>query len=237
MLTFRKTIAAILCLFLIFNLLSCETEDPGPVQRTEKEFSIIDFERLEIGSALDVHVEQASTYSIEVRGDRRNIDDLEVYKSGSTLVIKFDDSSNRTHETYITITMPRLEGANFSGASSSKVAGFESDEELDLYVSGASVCQLSAGYREVNLFLSGASSVLMSGLGDEINADVSGASVLTAFDYPVREADVHISGGSSSKLTVTDELQAVASGASSLIYRGNPSVTSTTSGGSAVIKD
>ncbi len=152
MLTRRNGFAALLCLFLAFNLISCECEDPGPVQRTEKEFDIIDFDRLEIASALDVRVEQSNVYSIEVRGDRRNIDDLDVYKSGSTLIIKFDDNSNRNHETLITITMPHLEGANFSAASTSKVNGFESDEDLDLYLSGASVCQLNAGYREVNLY-------------------------------------------------------------------------------------
>jgi len=237
MLIRRKNLAALLCLFLAFNLLSCECEDPGPVQRTEKEFDMIDFDRVEITSALDVRVEQSNVYSAQVRGDRRNVDDLDVYKSGSTLIIKFDDNSNRNHETFVTITMPHLEGVNFSAASSSKVNGFESDKDLDLYVSGASVCQLSVGYREVNLNLSGASSLVMSGLGDEINAEISGASVLTAFDYPVRQADVNVSGASNGKVTVTDELKVAAEGASSLIYRGNPSVSTSVSGGSAVIKD
>ena len=56
----------------------------------------------------------------------------------------------------------------------------------------------------------------MYGLGDEINAEVSGASVLTAFDYPVREAEIEVSGASSGKVTVTDELKATAAGASYL---------------------
>ena len=237
MVTRHRGFAALVCLFLALNLQSCECEDPGPVQRTEKEFDIIDFDRVEIASALDVQVEQSNVYSIQVKGDRRNVDDLDVYKSGSTLTIKFDDNSNRNHDTFITITMPHLAGANFSAASSSKVNGFESDEDLDLYLSGASVCQLNAGYREVNLILSGASNLLMSGLGDEIHAEISGASVLAAFDYPVREADVNVSGASSGKVTVTDELTAVAASASSIIYRGSPSLTTTISGGSAVIKD
>jgi hypothetical protein len=237
MLILRNGFASLLCLFLAFNLTSCDTEDPGPIQQTEKEFSIIDFDRLEIASALDVRVEQSNVYDVQVRGDRRNVNDLEVYKSGNTLVIKFDDNANRIHETYITITMPRLDGAIFSAASSSKVNGFESDADLDLHVSGGSLCQVSAGYREVNLTLSGSSSLLMSGLGDEINAEISGASGLTAFDYPVREANINVSGASNGKVTVTDELMAVAAGSSSLIYRGSPSVVTEISGGSTVIKD
>lgn len=235
MTTRRISATAIFCLAL--GLIACETEDPGPVQKFEKEFYEVDFERLEVASALDVHVEQSNVYSISVSGDRRNIDDLKIYKSGSTLVLKFEDNPNRIHDTKIEITMPRLEGANLSAASSSIINGFESDEDINLDISGASVCQLSAGYREVNLSLSGASNLVMSGLGDEINAEISGASVLTAFDYPVREATVNLSGASNGKVTVTDELKAIAAGSSSLIYRGSPSLTSSTSGSSTVIKD
>jgi len=215
----------------------CETEDPGPLQGTEREFSILDFDRLEIGDAFNIEVEQASTFSIKIEGVRRNIDDLAVYKSGSTLVIKYDDNSGHKHDTYITITMPTLKAVNFSDASVSTITGFESDEELDLYLTGASISQLVAGYREVNLVLSGASSLVMRGLGDELHAEVSGASSLNAFEFPVRQAEVNATGASQGKVTVTDDLDAVASGASSILYRGNPSVSSSTSGDSSIQKD
>lgn len=229
---------SLFCILAASAILSaCETEDPGPLQEAEKEFAIVDFDRLEIGSAFNIRVEEASTYGIHVRGDRRNIEDLEVFKSGSTLVIRFDDYGNRNHQTFITIRMPGLKAVNFFGAAVSTVEGFESDEELDLHLSGASVCQLNAGYREVNLVLTGASTLQMYGLGDIIHADISGASVLKAYDFPVREADLDVSGASSGKVTVTDELNAVATGASSLLYRGNPKVNSTVSGASSVSKD
>lgn len=235
-----KSIKTLLILSIGISIIlssCCETEDPGPLQEAKKEFSILDFDRLEIGDAFIIEIEQASTFSIKVEGDRRNIDDLNVYKSGSTLVIKYDDDSGRNHDTHITITMPTLEAVNFSGASVSTITGFESDEELDLYLSGASIAQLVAGYREVNLVLSGASSLMMHGLGDELHAEVSGASVLNAFEFPVRQAEVKATGASAGKVTVTDELDAVASGASSILYRGNPSVSSNTSGDSSIRKD
>jgi len=232
-----KTRFAFFFLSSLIILSSCQTEDPGPLQEVVREFPVVGFDRLEMGSAFNIRVEQSSTYGIHISGDRRNIEDLEVFKTGSTLVIRFDDYGNRNHQTFITITMPRLEAANFSGASISTVSGFESDEELDIYLSGASVCQLHAGYRELNLMLTGASTLQMFGLGDEIHAEVSGASILTAYDFPVRQADLDISGASSGKVTVTDELIAVATGASSVLYRGNPSVTSTVSGASTVRKD
>jgi len=237
MLTYTKSPSAAFCLFVVILAGCYHTEDPGPLQEDTKHYSLVDFDRLEMGSAFNIRVEQANTYSIEVRGDRRNLNDLDVYKSGSTLIIKFDENANRRHDTYITITMPRLKEVNFSGATDSRIIGFESDEDLNLYLSGASVSQVDAGYRKINLVLSGASSLNLTGLGDELKADVSGASILSAFDYPVGSANVIVSGASSGKVTVSDALKADASGASSILYRGSPSVDAKTSGASTIQKD
>lgn len=235
--TSLKTLAVISLVSVAFVMSSCVTEDPGPLQETEKEFAVIDFDRLEMGSGFEIDVRQSSTYRITVEGDRRNIDDLDVYKSGSTLIIKYEDNANRHHETKIRIEMPDLQGVNFNGGTESKIKDFESNQELDLNLSGGSVCQLEAGYRSVKGVISGASSVLMEGLGDEINIDVSGASSLIAFDYPVRTAKLNVSGASHAKVTVTDELHVTATGASALLYRGSPSLNSSVSGASTVQKD
>jgi len=226
-----------LALTLVALITSCTTEDPGPVQEIEKQFSFLDFDRLEMGSGFNIRVTQGNNYSIMVRGDRRNINDLDVRRAGSTLLIEYDDNGNRIHQTYVTITMPDLRSVNFSGGTFSEISGFESNQRLDLILSGGSVSQLDAGYREAKVVLSGGSRLRMYGLGDELDAEISGASELTAFDYPVRVAEVNVSGASNGKVTVTDQLTANAAGASSLLYRGNPSVSSDVSGGSAVKKD
>ena len=76
-----KIHSAFLFLSALIILSSCETEDPGPLQEVEKEFSVVGFDRLEMGSAFNIRVEQSNTYGIQIRGDRRNIDDLDVFKS------------------------------------------------------------------------------------------------------------------------------------------------------------
>lgn len=237
MLRLTQILSAGLIIALIPVLTSCFTEDPGPLQKAHEEFAIIDFDRLEMGSAFHIEVEQANTFSVEVRGDRRNIDDLDVFKSGSTLIIQFDDNANRRHDTHIYITMPTLKAVNFSGASVSKIRGFESGDDFDCYLSGASVSQIDADYREIDVIVSGASNVVLNGTGDELHAEISGASSLTGFNYPVREAVLHVSGASEAKVTVSDALTVTADGASSVLYRGDPTVTSNTSGASTVQQD
>jgi hypothetical protein len=220
----------------LFGLSSCHTEDPGPLQEDEKQFSIVDFDRLEMGSAFIIDVEQGNFFSVEARGDRRNIDDLKVYKDGNTLVIRYDDNHNRKHDTFITITMPSLRAANFSGASNSRVSGFLDQDELDFYLSGASLSQLDIDADEINIVISGASNLTLTGSGAQLNSEISGASLLNSFNYTVGEVKVSASGASKAHVYADDELDAIASGASIIYYKGTPNVQSSVSGASSVVK-
>ncbi|MBT1710272.1 DUF2807 domain-containing protein [Fulvivirgaceae bacterium PWU5] len=225
-------------LALTFVTTSCEREDPGPLQDSERDYTETDFDRLEMGNAFRVTVEESSIYSIHIRGDRRNLDDLDVHKSGSTLIIRFDKDGSRKHDTHIDITMPKLRAANFSGASVPIIKGFnEPEDALDLFLSGATKAQLDATYNRVKTVLSGASELIMTGEADALDTELSGASVLSAFSFPVRTATLNAAGASSGQVRVSEELNAVASGSSSILYRGDPEVNADTSGNSSVNQD
>lgn len=234
-----KSLAAYVLMITSATLFSScyYTEDPGPIQEIEEEFSIVDFDRLEMGDALYITVVEGNFFKVSVRGDRRNVNDLLVTTEGSTLVMCFDENRNRRHDTYVTITMPVLLSANFSGASDSRISGFQGLETFDMYLSGASVCQLDVDAAMVDVVLSGASYLNIRGTGEKLSAELTGASALKAFNFPVTEATIVASGASDGNVTVTDKLDARASGASEIRYRGNPVVTSDVSGSSNVRPD
>jgi hypothetical protein len=233
----KTTLGYLSVIAVLFAMTSCEIEDPGPLQETEREYRLTDFDRLEIGDAMNIRVYKGDYFEINARGDRRNIDDLEVDREGNTLVIRFEDERNRRHETYIDITMPTLQSAHFSGASNSKVSGFSNIETLDIYVSGASMCQLNVDAASLNAFVSAASQLNLRGAGDNISVQLSGASLLQAFNYAVANATLNVSGASEGRVTANDHLDVVATGASLVLYRGNPSVNAETSGSSTVRQD
>jgi hypothetical protein len=60
------------------------TEDAGPLQEYEKDFSFVDLTGWKMGDALHIRVEEAPVFGIHTRGNRRNLDDLEVFKIGNT---------------------------------------------------------------------------------------------------------------------------------------------------------
>src|SRR5689334_1945063 len=105
------TLAAVLIV-----VTSCtHTEDPGPLWEDKRDFAVMDFDRIEMGSGFRIEVEQSSSFRVEAHGDARNLDDLEVFVNGNTLMVRFKNSVNRKHSTRIEIKMPALVGANLSG--------------------------------------------------------------------------------------------------------------------------
>lgn len=133
------------------------------------------------------------------------------------------------------LALDRLERVNVSGASRIRIDGIVT-EDLRVHATGASSIQLpSAELDELVVGLSGASGAVVGGSASTIDADVCGASRLSLFDLTCEEARVEVSGASTAELTVEDELEATASGASSIRYGGDPDrVISDVSGASSV---
>jgi len=222
----RGVLAPLIILLLLST--SCSNEDPGPLQADERNYAVVDFDRLEIGEAFIIQVRQASYFSIAVRGDRRNLDDLSVNKNGKTLSVKFSDNRGHQHQTYIEITMPLLRGVNFSDASDSRITGFYNLDSIDLLFSDASSSQLDLESSKMNLTLSGASHVLATGKSDTLSIDLSGSSSLNAFNLEATAAKVSASGSSEADVNVIQQLKARATDASKILYEGNPSVSKQT---------
>ena len=227
------------CFFLALMLgtTSCLREqDPGPLQSDERNYNFLDFDRLEMGDSFIITVTQSPVYSVVIRGDRRNLDDLSISKLGSTLKIAFPNNYRRDHATFITLSMPSFRGASFSGASSSTITGFKSDA-FDLVLTGASVSQLNVESKQSNINLSGASKLTLSGKGETMTAKVSGASELFAYDSTAAAVETDASGASKVNVFASSSLKATASGASLIYYKGNPALTMSTTGASSVISE
>ncbi len=232
-----KKINLIAMLIALVWLSACNEEDPGPRQQNKRSFPEVDFDRIEAGDALVISIKYGENFSIDAEGDRRNLDDLLVYKNGDVLTIRFNRSEKRQYATYVNITLPVLYGVNFSGATNTQISGFSAVNRLDVSLSGASLAQVVMDAAEIHFTLSGASQLRLQGEGQLLEGTISGASIVTAFDYAVANAKLNVSGASNGKVTVANELEAVVSGASVVLYRGNPQLIVDSTGSSVVKPD
>ena len=227
-----RNVLVMTTLMLITNLLTAQNK---------KDFPLKGFDKLDMSSAFQIEVTQGSTFKVSVDAERsEDVEDLDVRISGGTLIAKYRDGKggwrmgNNRKKVYFTIVMPNLKLVDFSGATKSKISGFNDLEELTLKFSGAANSEINVKADKVKLDCSGASSIKMNGNATKMIFDISGASNINCYNFPAKDIDADISGASSVKVNASKTLSVDASGASSLRYRGQPSVKSDVSGASSV---
>jgi hypothetical protein len=206
-----------------------------------QEFDLSGFDRVEVSHAFDVKISQGSTYRVAVRVDGNVAEHLQIVTQGRTLKIGlkprvYNMVNVATMEAEV--TMPDLVGVELSGATGCTVSGFESAAALDVDVSGASSLQGDIAAGDATFDVSGASKVTLSGAGGDARIDVSGASTVDLGRFSVADANVQASGASHVLVNSSGTLVVDASGASTVRYRGSPSLGSVEStGGSTVGPD
>ena len=215
---------------------SSENRERQDDDRTTRTFDLKGFDRLSLGSAFEITVTKGN-YSVKVEGRKQDLNDLEAEVSGGKLRVHYKDSFNwnrNRKRVSVTISMPTVKALDFSGATTSRVSGFDDLGTLDLDISGASKSDIQVKAQRIVMDASGASTITLTGSAGRLEGDVSGATSLRAYDFPVKEAILDASGASSVRVSVNGKLEVEASGASSVRYRGTASVRSNTSGARSV---
>ncbi len=225
---------------MFFGITSCEVlqQAVAPKDEKQKTFDSKDFDRLDIGNAFNIKVVKANAFKISAVGDSQDIDDLVVVERNGTLDISYRNHWRiRRYRMDIAIEMPNLKAVDFSGATTSNVKGFDNLSELQINLSGASKATFLTNAKTYDIDLSGASDLDLEGKSQKIYAELSGASTLYAFSTEVNEASLNLSGASSGRVNVAQQLKVRASGASKVRYRGTAKVDSDLSGSSKVEKE
>ena len=256
----KKAIVAILAMTLLISIMiaGCEGVVTGSGNLETKQYNFSDFNRVDIGYAFEVEIDQSSSYSISITADDNLFKHIQVIKDGETLKIGFKRILSLGSVTLkAKVTMPQLRGLEFSGATRGTVSGFSSTENLDVDVSGASsldLVDISAGdikfevsgasevigdiaAGDADFDVSGASTVQLEGSAIDIVADAFGASRVKLAAFSIDNADVELSGASIGTVKLDGRLDADLSGASKLDYIGEPTMgTINISGGSSLSK-
>ncbi len=203
----KKAISATIMVLLLTALLltGCRTVVEGSGNIETREFDFTDFTKVEIGSAFEFEVVRSDSFSISITADDNMFEHIRVTERGGTLIIDVTSRiswirifgfGSSTREAVI--RMPHLESLDVSGASQGNVSGFESNQDLDIDVSGASKVtfpDLAAG--DIDMDVSGASSVVLEGSVGNLEVDASGASHIELEILSAGDASLSLSGASS----------------------------------------
>lgn len=254
-----KKLLLCLALFTIIGITpmisGCEAVT-GSGEPMTLEMDYEDFERIEAGYGFDVEITRADTYKVNIIIDEVLVEYLNVKKSGGTVYIGLKSGYNYMEQIRrAEITLPKLNRLELSGGSEGIISGFSTTNDISFELSGASqlnMNNLKADTVDLNISgaskvigtieakrgefdLSGASKLEISGSAPEISIEASGDSEVKLTDFPTVDADVELSGGSNAEIFVSGRLSIDLSGASKLIYSGDPKLGSIDVSGSSSI--
>jgi hypothetical protein len=180
--------------------------------------SMTGFTSVSAAMGFNVEITESSTYSVMLTVDDNVVDKLKVSKIGDILSIALEPGIYTRMTLRAVVTMPDIAKLELSGGSRGSIRGF-------------------VGLSSLDLELSGGSHVDAEGSAGDLMVDASGGSTLDLEDFPVHDANIGFSGGSSGTISLDGTLEADVSGGSRLWYIGNPTLGNIdTSGGATVQK-
>lgn len=184
------------------------------------------FTGIRISSAFDVYITQGDAEAVAVSASKPEYRDRIVTKvDNGVLVIRFDTDKNfwrgnNNVKLRAYISVKKLELLNVSGACTVDMEEGLSANELKIIFSGASKLKGKVDAKNLTVDVSGASDIIVSGNAEKIKVDIGGASNFRAYDLPANYCDINASGASNVNITVNKELNAKASGASDIRFKG-----------------
>jgi hypothetical protein len=138
----KKSIVFLISLLILAVLFStgCSAilRTTGAGKIAEKTYDFSNFTGVSISDALQFDIKQADTYSVVVSTHENVFEHLDMHQSGDTLVIGMKFFPFNTSGIIVTITMPQLSTLTVSGACDGTATGFDSTNDLEINVSGAS---------------------------------------------------------------------------------------------------
>ncbi|HYP50403.1 MAG TPA: head GIN domain-containing protein, partial [Pyrinomonadaceae bacterium] len=155
-------------------------------------------------------------FNVEVEADDNLLQNIKTEVRGDTLKIYTEGSISTRNPIRVRIAMPQIESFDISGASTGTLTNVK-NETLQIDASGASKIKVDGEVRE-------------------LIADLSGASRLDSENLRTENVNIEASGASNATVFASNEINAEASGASSIRYTGAAKTVRQDSSGASSIK-
>lgn len=231
-------------LLLCLGLLSARAQNEKNlvVDANAEVRAVKSFTAIEVSDAIDLYLSQGKAEALAISGNSDDIKSrIKTEVRGGTLHIYFDAKGlnwrkwgNNRMKAYVTyVTLDQLEA---SGACNVKTTDPIIQPELRMEMSGASDFTGEVRVAKLRIDGSGASKISMTGKADDVKVNLSGACYLKAYELSTDLAKIDATGASVIHISVNKELNASASGGSTIYYKGAGLIRDISSSGGASIK-
>lgn len=183
-------------------------------ERVEETHDIKDFTKIRVTGVYELEVQVGEAFSVFTSGKHKDVDGMEVYLKGSTLVLAQDeDRRNKTinmngrknknnNGIRAVITLPSLEGLDITGIATGDITGVDS--------------------KRFEIEAAGISDVELSGTCGSLEVDMAGLGEIRAKDLKCEDVDVDLAGMGEISVYASKSVSADAAGMGSIEVYGDP---------------
>lgn len=192
------------------------------------DYFIPDYATVRVSSAFNANVTFSDTEeSIRIEANENLHNKIIVKREGNALVIKLKPFTNVRGNATLNAYIVTKDISNFdiSGASKLTLENQWNISDGRIELSGASNFRGEIETGRLNLDMSGASSLDLYGNASSLDAQLTGSSDIRDFDLSVKDLQLKMSGASEAFLSISESIDIRASGASSLKFKGDATIT------------
>ena len=191
----------------------------------EEDRGLSGFNEIHIENGIDVHIRQGDNESVVVKADDNLKKYIKTDVENGKLIVHCDRVSIRKSKAFdVIVTVKEIkkiqakQGSDVYGLTAIKM------DKLKLDLSSGSDLKMEIYADILECELTGGSDVKISGKVKELYAEARGGSDIMAKKLETLKCEVYARGGSDAYISVEDELNAQAFGASDIHYYGNPKI-------------
>ncbi len=202
-------------------------------QNTETR-SLSEFSELSVGEAINVILVPGSKNEAVIKTKNIDLDDVRTDVSGRRLKIELSGNRYRNVDVEITLTYKSIDDISVNSAADVVTRGVLKSSSLEISVSSAGNADLEIDVAELELQVSSSGDLNLQGKARSQRVNVSSAGDYDGFDLSCEDAYVRVSSAGSARINASKKIDAKASSAGSIRYKGNPDkvyVNSSSGGG------
>jgi hypothetical protein len=196
------------------------------------------FTKIDVNRGLNVIVEQADTFLVEVEADDNLQSHITATVENGTLIITTDENIDEATAKNIRVKLPTLTAVETSSGSSASTNGVYKGTGILVKSSSGSDSDLNLEFDTIRCESSSGSSITLSGKALKLTTDSSSGSEIEARNLLVNDVVSETTSGSSTDIHPLVSLNGKASSGSSINYDSSPkTVTKEESSGGSVSKE
>lgn len=185
--------------------------------------TVSNFNGVDAGGVFEVELAQGAACSVQLDVyDAALLPKIKTEVRKGVLYIESKDLENVKGKLKVIITAPAYGKISLSGAAHGHSTTDIKSDAICIDCSGAAHLDLSLAAGSANIDASGASSLNLKGTAQKVYMDVSGSADVKAANFVTGNLDVEASGAAHLDVNATQHLDASASGASQVSYKGEP---------------